>query len=128
MGPAIGTGRCGQTTGLNPKALTKEQIRQVESLIQEKIEATLPVTTAVMSIDEAKKLGAMALFGEKYGDEVRVLAIGASGKGEIKEAFSKEFCGGTHVSNTGEIGGFTIQKEESPGSHCPSDCPQPSGR
>ncbi|MHC5158896.1 MAG: DHHA1 domain-containing protein, partial [Planctomycetota bacterium] len=46
-------------------------------------------------------------------DEVRVLAIGASGKGEIKEAFSKEFCGGTHVSNTGEIGGFTIQKEES---------------
>jgi alanyl-tRNA synthetase len=97
----------------NPKALTKEQIRQVESLIQEKIEATLPVTTAVMSIDEAKKLGAMALFGEKYGDEVRVLAIGASGKGEIKEAFSKEFCGGTHVSNTGEIGGFTIQKEES---------------
>ncbi|MHC5121467.1 MAG: DHHA1 domain-containing protein, partial [Planctomycetota bacterium] len=97
----------------NPKALSKEQIRQVESLIGEKIEATLPVTTAVMSIDEAKKLGAMALFGEKYGDEVRVLAIGASGKGEIKEAFSKEFCGGTHVSNTGEIGGFTIQKEES---------------
>jgi alanyl-tRNA synthetase len=97
----------------NPKAMTKEQIRQVELLIQEKIESALPVRTAVMSIDEAKKLGAMALFGEKYGDEVRVLAIGAPGKNDIKEAFSKEFCGGTHVSNTGEIGGFVIQKEES---------------
>ncbi len=97
----------------NPKALTGEQIQQVESLVQEKIEEGLPVTTAVMGIDEAKELGAMALFGEKYGSEVRVLAIGAANKNQIKDAFSKEFCGGTHVSNTGEIGGFAIQKEES---------------
>ena len=96
-----------------PKALTKEQIQQVETLVQEKIEAALPVTTAVMNIEEAKQLGAMALFGEKYGSEVRVLAIGASNRNEIKNAFSKEFCGGTHVSNTGDIGGFAIQKEES---------------
>lgn len=96
-----------------PKALTKGQIQQIESLVQEKIEAALPVTTAVMNIDEAKQLGAMALFGEKYGKEVRVLAIGAANKAEIKDAFSKEFCGGTHVANTGEIGGFAVQKEES---------------
>jgi alanyl-tRNA synthetase len=96
-----------------PKAMSKDEIRQAETLVQEKIEAALPVTTAVMKIDEAKKLGAMALFGEKYGSEVRVLAIGASNKDEIQNAFSKEFCGGTHVADTGEIGGFAIQKEES---------------
>jgi alanyl-tRNA synthetase len=96
-----------------PKALTREQLEQIESLVQEKIDASLPVTTAVMNIDEAKQLGAMALFGEKYGSEVRVLAIGAASKTELKDAFSKEFCGGTHVANTGEIGGFAVQKEES---------------
>ncbi|MHC5116972.1 MAG: alanine--tRNA ligase [Planctomycetota bacterium] len=97
----------------HPKALTKDQIKEIEDLITEKIHSALPVTTAVMNIEQAKKLGAMALFGEKYGDEVRVLAIGALGQDDIKEAFSKEFCGGTHVSNTREIGGFVIQKEES---------------
>ncbi|MHC5087566.1 MAG: alanine--tRNA ligase-related protein, partial [Planctomycetota bacterium] len=97
----------------HPKALTKDQIKEIEDLITEKIHSALPVTTAVMNIEQAKKLGAMALFGEKYGDEVRVLAIGALGQDDIKEAFSKEFCGGTHVSNTSEIGGFVIQKEES---------------
>ena len=96
-----------------PKALTKEQIAEIEQKVQEKIAAALPVTTAVMAIDEAKKLGAMALFGEKYGDEVRVLAIGAANKDEIKNAFSREFCGGTHVSNTALIGGFAIVREES---------------
>ncbi len=96
-----------------PKALTKEQVAAVENLVQEKIEAALPVTTAVMHIDEAKQLGAMALFGEKYGNEVRVLAIGADSKDTLKDAFSKEFCGGTHVCNTADIGGFAIQKEES---------------
>jgi alanyl-tRNA synthetase len=55
----------------------------------------------------------MALFGEKYGDEVRVLAIGAKDESDIASAFSKEFCGGTHVANTEQIGGFAIQKEES---------------
>ncbi len=97
----------------SPKALSKEQIQQIEALVQEKIDEALPVTTAVMGIDEAKNLGAMALFGEKYGDTVRVLGIGASDKASIKNAFSKEFCGGTHVSNTGSIGGFAIVKEES---------------
>ena len=96
-----------------PKALTKEQTQQIEALIREKINAAEPVTTAVMSIDEAKQLGAMALFGEKYGSEVRVLGIGAADKASVKDAFSKEFCGGTHVANTGAIGGFAIVKEES---------------
>ncbi len=96
-----------------PKALTKDQIREIEYRVQSKINDGLPITTAVMNIDQAKKLGAMALFGEKYGDEVRVLAIGASNEGDIANAFSKEFCGGTHVSNTNEIGGFVIVKEES---------------
>jgi len=96
-----------------PKALTKEQLAEIEEKLQEKIAAALPVTTAVMAIDEAKQLGAMALFGEKYGDEVRVLAVGARDKTDLDNAFSKEFCGGTHVSNTAEIGGFAILKEES---------------
>jgi len=55
----------------------------------------------------------MALFGEKYGDKVRVVAIGAANKGELEKAFSREFCGGTHCQNTGQIGGFKISKEES---------------
>ncbi|MHC4926226.1 MAG: alanine--tRNA ligase [Planctomycetota bacterium] len=96
-----------------PKALTKQQTQQIEEWIREKINAGDPVTTAVMSIEEAQQLGAMALFGEKYGDEVRVLGIGAADKAAIPNAYSKEFCGGTHVTNTGEIGGFAIVKEES---------------
>ena len=96
-----------------PKALTKGQIKEIEDTIQQKIAEALPVTTAVMGIEQAKTLGAMALFGEKYGDEVRVLAIGAEDENDIAGAFSKEFCGGTHVSNTSQIGGFAVQKEES---------------
>ena len=96
-----------------PKALTKEEIHTVEEKIQQKIAESLPVTTAEMNIDEAQQLGAMALFGEKYGDVVRVLAIGADSKENIGDAFSKEFCGGTHVANTSEIGGFAVLKEES---------------
>ncbi len=96
-----------------PKALAKEQVQVIETLVQERIEEALPVMTAVLGIEEAKQLGAMALFGEKYGDVVRVLAIGAANKDQLQEAFSKELCGGTHVSNTAEIGGFAIQKEES---------------
>ncbi|MCE5185777.1 MAG: alanine--tRNA ligase [Planctomycetaceae bacterium] len=96
-----------------PKALTKDELETIETKVQETIAANLPVTTAVLPIDEAKKLGAMALFGEKYGTSVRVIGIGARNKDEIKNALSKEFCGGTHVSNTGQIGGFAILKEES---------------
>ena len=84
------------------KAMTPEEIKAVEKLVNDKIAESLPVDTKVMSIEDAKKSGAMALFGEKYGDEVRVVGMGE---------FSKEFCGGTHVKNTGMIGQFKIISE-----------------
>lgn len=96
-----------------PKALTKKETDAIETLVQEVIARNLPVTTVVMPIEEAKKLGAMALFGEKYGASVRVIGIGAASKDDLKNAVSKEFCGGTHVSSTGQIGGFAILREES---------------
>jgi len=96
-----------------PKALTTEQLKQVENLVREKILEDLPVTWAVLPKDKAQQLGAMALFGEKYGSEVRVVAVGAGSDAQIEEAFSKEFCGGTHVDKLGSIGGFKIIKEES---------------
>jgi alanyl-tRNA synthetase len=96
-----------------PKSLDAEQTKQVESLVRDKIAADLPVTSAVLPRKQADKLGAMALFGEKYGDDVRVVAVGAPHLDGILEAFSKEFCGGTHVDRTGVIGGFKIIKEES---------------
>ncbi len=83
-------------------ALTKEEISQVEAIVNAEILAALPVHTNVMTIDEAKKTGAMALFGEKYRDKVRVVSMGD---------FSKELCGGTHVSNTGTITVFKIVSE-----------------
>ena len=84
------------------KAMTPEEIKAVERLVNDKIAESLPVDTKVMSVEDAKKSGAMALFGEKYGDEVRVVGMGE---------FSKEFCGGTHVKNTGMIGQFKIISE-----------------
>ena len=96
-----------------PQAMTKDQLKQVEAMVQQKIQSHLPVTCFEMPIDQAKELGAMALFGEKYGDTVRVVAVGANEKDEISMAFRKEFCGGTHVSNTARISGFAIIKEES---------------
>jgi len=96
-----------------PKSLDADQTKQVESLVRDKIAADLPVTCAVLPRSKADKLGAMALFGEKYGDDVRVVAVGAEEEGNLHEAFSKEFCGGTHVDGTGVIGGFKIIKEES---------------
>jgi alanyl-tRNA synthetase len=96
-----------------PKALSKEQLTQVQKLVNEKIAAAEPVTHMTLPIEQAKKLGAMALFGEKYGNTVRVIAAGAPDKDHLNDAFSKEFCGGTHVSNTSEIGGFAVLKEES---------------
>ena len=84
------------------QALTAEELKQVENIVNEKIAENLPVITSVMTIEEAKKTGAMALFGEKYGEKVRVVNI---------SEFSKEFCGGTHVGNTGEVRLFKIVSE-----------------
>lgn len=84
------------------QAMTKEEIRQVEDLVNEQIAAGLDVVTDVMTIEEARKTGAMALFGEKYGDKVRVVRMGD---------FSIELCGGTHVKNTLQIGQFKILSE-----------------
>ena len=96
-----------------PKAPTAEEIKEVENKVREKIAEDSPVTCAVMPKESAQKLGAMALFGEKYGNEVRVVAVGDSGGEQLGEAFSKEFCGGTHVERIGSIGGLKIIKEES---------------
>jgi len=82
--------------------LSREQIAQVEALVNEQIRANAPVETDVMSFEEARSVGAMALFGEKYGDRVRVLTIGD---------FSKELCGGTHVHRAGDIGIIKIISE-----------------
>ncbi len=96
-----------------PKAPTAGQLREVENLVREKIAADLPVTWTVIPRKKAEKLGAMALFGEKYGNEVRVVGIGVEHGDKISQAFSREFCGGTHVDRLGSIGGFKIIKEES---------------
>jgi alanyl-tRNA synthetase len=96
-----------------PKAPTAKELKKVEELVREKIAADLPVTWTVMPIDQAQKLGAMALFGEKYGNEVRVVGIGADGRDQIADAFSCEFCGGTHVDRLGSISDIKIIKEES---------------
>jgi alanyl-tRNA synthetase len=96
-----------------PKAMTADEIKKVEELVREKIAADLPVTCVTLPRKKADKLGAMALFGEKYGDEVRVVALGAKDPNDLRQAFSKEFCGGTHVVRTGIITDFKIIKEES---------------
>ncbi|MCM1252368.1 MAG: alanine--tRNA ligase [Clostridium sp.] len=83
-------------------AMTAEELQKVEQIVNEKIAENLPVVTEVLTMEEAKKTGAMALFGEKYGEMVRVVEMGD---------FSKEFCGGTHVSNTGVISSFKIISE-----------------
>ena len=90
----------------HPKQITAEEIRQVENIVNNAIRRNYHVTTALMSQEEAIKSGAMALFGEKYGEEVRVVSMGND-----KEVFSRELCGGTHVKETGDIGYFNIISE-----------------
>ncbi len=90
----------------HPKQVTAEQIRQVEDIVNEQIRKDLPVCTVIMNKDEAVKLGAMALFDEKYGEDVRVVSMG-----DEKAPFSRELCGGTHVCSTGNIGYFHILSE-----------------
>jgi alanyl-tRNA synthetase len=91
----------------HPQALTAEERERVERIVNEKVFEAIPVRTFVTPIDEARKLGAMMLFGEKYGQEVRVVEI---------DGFSRELCGGTHVRSTAEIGPFVIVSEGSVGS------------
>ena len=88
----------------HPQPMTAEEKAEVERIVNEQIQADLPVTVQIMSLEEAKQSGAMALFGEKYEDTVKVYSIGN---------FSKEVCGGPHVEHTGTLGRFTIQKEQS---------------
>jgi alanyl-tRNA synthetase len=89
------------------KRMAPEQIAAVEALVNRQIERDLPVTWAEMDVEAARAAGAIGLFGERYGERVRVYAIGD---------FSKEICGGPHVERTGELGRFRIVKEEAVGS------------
>jgi alanyl-tRNA synthetase len=91
----------------HPQALSRDQRDQVERLVNEKVFEAIPVRTFVTPIDEARRLGATMLFGEKYGDEVRVVEI---------DGFSRELCGGTHVRSTAEIGPFVLLAERAVGS------------
>ncbi|PCD76935.1 alanine--tRNA ligase [Pseudothioclava arenosa] len=91
------------------KSMSAEEIAQVEAEVNEFIRQNSPVDTRIMTPDDARALGAQALFGEKYGDEVRVVSMGellGSGKGADGKTYSLELCGGTHVKRTGDIGAF----------------------
>jgi alanyl-tRNA synthetase len=88
----------------HPQPMTEEQVRTVESIVNEQIARDLPVSMEVMTLEQARAAGAIALFGEKYQEKVKVYTIGD---------FSKEVCGGPHVERTGVLGKFVIQKEQS---------------
>ncbi len=91
----------------HPKALTLEEIQILEREVNDQVRQNTPVNVRLMTPEEASKEGALALFGEKYGEEVRVVAMGE----EVQEPFSVELCGGTHVKRTGDIGYFKIMSE-----------------
>lgn len=88
--------------------MTDDEKKRVEDIVNEKIQASLPVTVVSLPFSEAEKTGALHFFGEKYSDTVTVYYIGH----DIHDAYSKEFCGGPHVKNTSDLGVFKIQKEE----------------
>ncbi|MFC4668864.1 alanine--tRNA ligase [Seohaeicola nanhaiensis] len=95
------------------KALSREELDGVEREVNTYIRQNSPVETRIMSPDDARALGAQALFGEKYGDEVRVVSMGRAdtGKGANRDTYSLELCGGTHVVRTGDIGAFVLTSE-----------------
>ena len=94
------------------EALTKDELDRIEGMVNAEIFAAKPVVTQIMSIEDAKAAGAVALFGEKYGDVVRVVSAGAE-----DTPFSRELCGGTHTRNTADLGLFKIISESSVGSN-----------
>ncbi|WP_303131713.1 alanine--tRNA ligase [uncultured Olsenella sp.] len=94
------------------EAMTKDEVERVEGLVNAQIFAAEPIVTRIMGIEEAKASGAVALFGEKYGDVVRVVSTG-----ESERPFSRELCGGTHARNTADLGFFKIVSESSVGSN-----------
>ena len=101
----------------HPKPMTAEELRVIEDMANEIIVQNSPVTTRLMTVDDAIAEGAMALFGEKYGDEVRVVSMGTGMRGaKANRAYSVELCGGTHVSSTGEIGLVRILSDSAVGS------------
>ena len=91
---------------IHPQSLTQKEIKKVEDLVNEQIKKNLKITCRIMNLAKARKQGALAFFGQKYPDKVRVYFIGA---------FSKEVCGGPHADFTGNLGKFRIKKEESCG-------------
>jgi len=95
---------------IHPQPLILQQIQRIEEIINQKIKENLPVRMEIMTLKEAKKKGALALFGERYGEKVKVYFIGPKKEGE--KPFSVEVCGGPHVNFTGEIGSVKIIKEE----------------
>ncbi|SLN65804.1 alanine--tRNA ligase [Roseisalinus antarcticus] len=95
------------------KAMSAEDVARVEAEVNAMIRQNRPVSTRIMTPDDARAIGAQALFGEKYGDEVRVVSMGraATGKGADGQTYSIELCGGTHVTRTGDIGLFALTSE-----------------
>jgi alanyl-tRNA synthetase len=89
---------------VHPKPMTEEEVQRVQAIVNEQIARDLPVTMEIMTLEKARESGAIALFGEKYEEKVKVYTIGD---------FSKEVCGGPHVEHTGTLGKFVIQKEQS---------------
>jgi alanyl-tRNA synthetase len=94
-----------------PAALTEEQIATIEQEVNDRIRLNADVTTRLLPVDDARALGAMAMFGEKYDEEVRVLSMGGNDPDDAKKPYSLELCGGTHVRRTGDIGAFKIVGE-----------------
>ena len=94
----------------HPKPISADELERVEEIANDKVLENSPVTTRVMALDDARTSGARALFGEKYGDEVRVVAMGDSSGNTMGNTlgWSVELCGGTHVNRTGDIGLITV--------------------